>query len=204
MSIKLIFSTCKTDTSILSTCPENMSMKSIFLDIFPRCVDHSNTRAEGSWPPSTPHHQRRGQPSQRGDDAKRHDAAGGGRFVRRQAGDRHREVRGVGYDGDGVRVAGDARVGPDGHARAVGPIPAKARATLTLAGKPLMASQRLLARGIDAGVVAGIVRNGEIIENYPTDFPYPSCLLLGVAGATPIHVVAARDPSTSRPQMFAD
>ena len=38
---------------------------------------------------------------------------------------------------------------------------------------------RLLQRGISLDDVICAVKNGEIIENYPDDYPYPSCLLLG-------------------------
>lgn len=34
------------------------------------------------------------------------------------------------------------------------------------------------------------VENGEIIEQYPNDFPYPSCLVFGhTSDQTPIHIV---------------
>jgi hypothetical protein len=35
--------------------------------------------------------------------------------------------------------------------------------------------------------------NGEVIEAYPADRPYPSCLILLVE-VEPVHVVAAADP----------
>ena len=34
---------------------------------------------------------------------------------------------------------------------------------------------------------------GEVIEVYPADRPYPSCLIFDV-GTKPVHVVAAADP----------
>ena len=37
--------------------------------------------------------------------------------------------------------------------------------------------------------------NGETIETYPTDKPFPSRLILGWSGSRPIHVVAADDAS---------
>ena len=49
-------------------------------------------------------------------------------------------------------------------------------------------------RGLPASAVTALVATGDVIEDYPTDFPYPSCLLLGLIGGTPVHVVAARDP----------
>jgi len=38
--------------------------------------------------------------------------------------------------------------------------------------------------------VGNVLTNGEIIEQYPSDYPFPSCLVLGhtVAGQ-PLHVV---------------
>lgn len=41
------------------------------------------------------------------------------------------------------------------------------------------------------------VLNGEIIEDYPTDKPYPSCLIYGKSFAgEPIHSVWAYNPAT--------
>jgi len=51
------------------------------------------------------------------------------------------------------------------------------------------AAYRLEERGIKyAHVIAGIM-NGEIIEDYPTDAPNPSVLLLGNADNNPLHIV---------------
>ncbi len=36
-----------------------------------------------------------------------------------------------------------------------------------------------------------MIRTGETIEDYPTDLPYPSRLVLGWRGPRPIHVVVA-------------
>jgi hypothetical protein len=36
--------------------------------------------------------------------------------------------------------------------------------------------------------------NGDVIEDYPNDYPYPSRLVLGFCGARPLHVVAADNP----------
>ena len=38
---------------------------------------------------------------------------------------------------------------------------------------------RLVQRGISMDDVEGALFNGEIIELYPDDYPYPSCLVLG-------------------------
>lgn len=40
---------------------------------------------------------------------------------------------------------------------------------------------RLLQRHISMDDVAHALKNGEIIEQYPTDYPYPSCLVLGMS-----------------------
>jgi hypothetical protein len=55
------------------------------------------------------------------------------------------------------------------------------------------AFERLLERGITRAEVIGAIINGEVIEVYPEDRPYPSCLILQIA-AEPLHVVAAADP----------
>lgn len=38
-----------------------------------------------------------------------------------------------------------------------------------------------------------MVAEGEVIQSYPDDRPYPSRLVLGWRGARPIHVVVAED-----------
>ena len=49
---------------------------------------------------------------------------------------------------------------------------------------------RLLQRNILTDDVVCALFNGEIIEQYPTDYPYPSCLILGTAnGNRSLHVV---------------
>ena len=50
--------------------------------------------------------------------------------------------------------------------------------------------ERLLQRNIRIDDVKAALTNGEIIEQYPNDYPFPSCLVLGhtVAGQT-LHVV---------------
>lgn len=50
--------------------------------------------------------------------------------------------------------------------------------------------KRLLQRGISQDSVVQAVLSGEIIEQYPDDYPYPSCLLLGYTAAGDfLHVV---------------
>lgn len=45
--------------------------------------------------------------------------------------------------------------------------------------------------------VRNVMAEGETIEDYPTDTPYPSRLLLGWRGDIPIHVVVARNTETA-------
>lgn len=53
------------------------------------------------------------------------------------------------------------------------------------------AIRRMFRRRITAEDVRAVLENGEMIEDYPTDTPYPSQLILGWRGERPIHVVAA-------------
>lgn len=55
--------------------------------------------------------------------------------------------------------------------------------------------KRLLLRGISQADVLQAIHSGEIIEDYPDDYPYPSGLLLGydTAGAA-LHVCCGRGP----------
>jgi hypothetical protein len=41
------------------------------------------------------------------------------------------------------------------------------------------ALQRLFQRGISTDDVKRVLTTGEIIEQYPSDYPFPSCLALG-------------------------
>lgn len=58
------------------------------------------------------------------------------------------------------------------------------------------ALEQMLERGISRETVKEVLRNGEIIENYPDDTPYPSGLFLGWIKGEPLHVVAAFDSLT--------
>ena len=50
--------------------------------------------------------------------------------------------------------------------------------------------KRLMQRGIFQTSVIQAIRSGEIIEQYPNDYPYPSCLLLGTTEAgEALHIV---------------
>ena len=45
----------------------------------------------------------------------------------------------------------------------------------------LHAAKRLEQRGIFIKDVISCITNGEIIEQYPDDYPYPSCLIFGLS-----------------------
>lgn len=50
--------------------------------------------------------------------------------------------------------------------------------------------QRLIKRNILRSDVKTALLNGKIIEEYPSDYPYPSCLVLGITSLNkPLHVV---------------
>lgn len=55
--------------------------------------------------------------------------------------------------------------------------------------------KRLLQRGISQTDVIQAIQSGEIIEQYPDDYPYPSYLLLGAdAAGVSLHVCCGRGP----------
>ena len=50
--------------------------------------------------------------------------------------------------------------------------------------------ERIFRRGIHIDDIENVLVNGEIIEQYPNDYPFPSCLVLGRAKAgKALHVV---------------
>jgi len=49
----------------------------------------------------------------------------------------------------------------------------------------------MFERSIDEQDVRHVISTGETIEDYPTDSPYPSRLILGWVGKRPLHVVVA-------------
>ena len=53
--------------------------------------------------------------------------------------------------------------------------------------------KRLSERGIVLNDIINAISSGEIIEQYPEDFPFPSCLILGKSDNKIIHVVASID-----------
>ena len=53
--------------------------------------------------------------------------------------------------------------------------------------------KRFFERGIKRQDICDTIETGEIIEDYPEDYPFPSCLILGKSGETIIHIVASID-----------
>jgi hypothetical protein len=61
------------------------------------------------------------------------------------------------------------------------------------------AAERFRQRGIRVKSIRNAVKTGEIIEQYPDDFPFPSCLLLGKTEDDQwIHVVMSEEGSSTR------
>ena len=61
------------------------------------------------------------------------------------------------------------------------------------------AAERFRQRGIKVKDIRNAVKTGEIIEQYSDDYPYPSCLLMGVSvKAQPLHVVMSDEGNASR------
>ena len=53
------------------------------------------------------------------------------------------------------------------------------------------AVRRMFARGISKTDVVSVITSGKVIAEYPGDKPFPSCLVLGLAGGRSLHVVVA-------------
>lgn len=53
------------------------------------------------------------------------------------------------------------------------------------------ALERMLERGLSRAVVFQVIANGELIEDYSEDRPFPTGLLFGWDGKRPVHVVVA-------------
>jgi len=56
------------------------------------------------------------------------------------------------------------------------------------------AVQRMFQRHVTAEDVRHALGNGEELEAYPEDHPYPSRLVLGWRGSRPLHIVVAQNP----------
>ena len=59
------------------------------------------------------------------------------------------------------------------------------------------AVQRMFERGISAKKVRGALESGETIEDYSSEMPEPSRLILGFQGKRPFHVVTSENPETN-------
>jgi hypothetical protein len=55
------------------------------------------------------------------------------------------------------------------------------------------ALERMFERRITVEDVRSVVTDGEVIQSYPDDKPYPSRLVLGWHETRPLHVVVAED-----------
>jgi hypothetical protein len=55
---------------------------------------------------------------------------------------------------------------------------------------------KMLERGISRNAVFNAIMHAEIIEYYPTDRPFPSCLIFSLVQGQALHVVAAYDKDT--------
>lgn len=53
--------------------------------------------------------------------------------------------------------------------------------------------KRFMERGILLKDVENVLNNGSIIEEYPDDYPFPSCLILGKSNEKNLHVCASLD-----------
>jgi hypothetical protein len=53
--------------------------------------------------------------------------------------------------------------------------------------------RRFSERSISIDDICMAIDNGEIIEYYPEDYPFPSCLILGNSDGRAIHLVASID-----------
>jgi hypothetical protein len=58
------------------------------------------------------------------------------------------------------------------------------------------AVQRMFERGIDEKDLYEVIAEGELIDEYPGDKPFPSMLLLGQVSNQAIHVVLGVDSQT--------
>lgn len=61
----------------------------------------------------------------------------------------------------------------------------------------LHAAKRLEQRGISIKDIISCILSGTIIERYPTDYPFPSCLILGLSiNGQSLHTVIGTDMGT--------
>lgn len=55
------------------------------------------------------------------------------------------------------------------------------------------AIERMFLRGVSEDAVRHVLKTGKVVEDYPNDTPYPSCLLLGWWQGKPLHLVVAQN-----------
>src|SRR3990167_6927021 len=55
---------------------------------------------------------------------------------------------------------------------------------------------RLILRNIPQSAIRQTIISGEVIEDYPQDTPFPSCLVLAWVDGTPYHVVVSLDETS--------
>ena len=60
------------------------------------------------------------------------------------------------------------------------------------------AFQRMFERSVSPEEVRQVIDGGEVIQEYPDDRPFPSCLILGWVEGRALHAVVARDPDSGR------
>ena len=60
------------------------------------------------------------------------------------------------------------------------------------------ALRRMAERQIAIEDVESALSTKEVIESYPSDQPYPSCLVLGWSGSRPIHIVMAENAADNQ------
>ena len=59
------------------------------------------------------------------------------------------------------------------------------------------AVQRMFERNISAKKVRQALETGETLEDYSSEMPEPSRLILGVQGKRPFHIVTSENPATN-------
>jgi hypothetical protein len=59
------------------------------------------------------------------------------------------------------------------------------------------AVQRMFERNISAKKVSQALQSGETIEDYSSEMPEPSRLILGFQGKRPFHLVTSENPETN-------
>ena len=59
------------------------------------------------------------------------------------------------------------------------------------------AVQRMFERDVSIKKKLGAIKTGETIENYSSETPEPSRLILGFQGKRPFHVVTSENPETN-------